>query len=127
MSLQDVAERLVTSWGRSITLARGTTTTPANALAPWDGMASSTTSQAIKGVFLDPRNSESNFDYALKIVPRTTITRIDWHIVIASKGLTFVPLPGDRVTDGTDYYQVITVSPAHPGDDTYLYILQVQK
>ena len=119
------ALRLITAKGRAITVFRETPSVPSSS-EPWALAAGSSTSFPTHGVFQDPRNSEKNFDFALKVRPETDIERVDWHIYIPATGATFDPQPGDTVLDSTDTYRVVTCSPIKPGDQMIMYILQVQ-
>lgn len=123
-SLIATAFRLISQKGRAITISRATPT--ANGSEPWKQSSSSTTSFTTYGVFQDPRNAEKNYDFALKILPGTTIERVDWHIYIPAQGASFTPGPGDSVTYDSITYRIVTVSPIAPGAQDILYILQVQ-
>ena len=124
-SLVATALRLIVKKGRPITVFRETVLV-ADATAPWSAVEGSKTSFTTSGVFQDPRNSEKNFDFALKVQPGTDVERVDWHIYAPATGATFDPQPGDTVLDGSDTYRVVTCSPIKPGLETILYILQVQ-
>lgn len=123
-SLIAAAYRLISQKGRAVTVSRVTPTSAT--LEPWKRVSATTTSFTTYGVFQDPRNAEKNFDFALKIVPGTTVERVDWHIYVPAQGAAFVPSPGDSVTSGGSTYRVVTVSPIAPGAQDILYILQVQ-
>jgi len=125
-TLKATATRLIAKWGRTVTITKVTPGTPT--ATPWMGSTPGSTTQSVKAGFLDPRNSEQNFDFANKLIPKTDIVRADWHVIVAAEGLAFVPAQGHTVTDtdGT-VYKVVTVSPAAPGTDVFLYILQVQR
>ena len=124
-SLIATALRLITKKGRAITVFRETVLV-ADPTLPWSAVEGTRTSFATTGVFQDPRNSEKNFDFALKVQPGTDIERVDWHIYIPASGVTFDPQPGDTVLDGADTYRVVTCSPLKPGAEAIMYILQVQ-
>ena len=124
-SLIATALRLIVKKGRPITVFRETVSVPDPA-APWDATTGTQASFTTSGVFQDPRNSEKNFDFALKVQPGTDVERVDWHIYIPASGATFAPQPGDTVLDVADTYRVVTCSPFKPGLETILYILQVQ-
>lgn len=119
------ANRLITAKGRPITVFREVTSMPVST-EPWSLVKGHTQSFPIYGVFQDPRNSEKNFDFAMKLLPETDIGRIDWHVYIPAEGVEFEPGPRDTILDGDATYRIVTCSPIKPGQQTIMYILQVQ-
>lgn len=121
-----LAKRLLTKKGDAVTVSAVHTTTPADPLRPWAGPTTSANSFNTFGVFVDPRNSEDNFDFAEKMNYRSPIRRTDLHVFIPASDCTFVPAQGNRVTRGSLIYNVVTVSPVKPGPTPIAYILQLQ-
>jgi hypothetical protein len=119
------AYRLIAQKGRAITVTRETPAPTSG--QPWKSSGSTSQAFTTYGLRQDPRNAEKNFDFALKIVPNSTIERVDWHIYVPAQGAVFQPEPGDTVTWGVGTnYRVVTVSPVSPGEQDILYVLQVQ-
>jgi hypothetical protein len=126
------AKRLIEKFGRSITLRRrALDQSQTDTNQPWKVTAAAPTDVETYGVFIDPRNSEDNYDFAIKSEYRTDRVRIDLHIIVPSlyDGSTDAQVePGDLVVDAVrgKTYTVITASPLAPGDLTCAWILQVQ-
>ncbi len=118
-----LAVRQIKAKGRTITV-KVKAETPSTQ-KPWDNGTVTYTSNSVKGLFIDPRNSEKNFDFAIKRRPDTEIERVDWHIYLPPD-IGFEPKNGDIVEDGSDELKVVTCSPLKPGDTLLLYIVQVQ-
>lgn len=122
-----LAVRQIQKRGRTVQWVPVTTTPSSEA---WKGAGVVEGSPvSMKGLFVDPRNSEKNFDFALKVRPDTGIDRVDWHVYLAAAP-GFSPEDGDYVVDTSGpinaKYRVITASPVQPGDTMILWILQVQ-
>jgi hypothetical protein len=126
------ALRLLNKFGRSVTLVRrGLNQTAVDGASPWVVAVPTAVNVSLKAVFIDPRNSEDNYDFAIKSEYRTDRERVDYHVLIPSlyNGTTDIQVePGDQIIDIArgQTYTVITVSPLSPGTPTVMFILQVQ-
>ncbi len=126
------AKAMIEKFGRPITLRlRAIDQAQVNTLEPWKVALAAPTDKSSMGVFIDPRNSEDNYDFAIKSEYRTDRVRIDFHVLVPSlyDGATDTQIePGDLVIDTVrgKTYTVITASPIAPGTPTCAWILQVQ-
>lgn len=116
---------LIKDLGRPVTL-RSFNIASADPGRPWDSPPPSTLTCGSYGVFVDPNKSEDNLDFSEKLHYRSSIRRSTYNVYVPALKLTFIPKPGDKVEDGTETFQVVTVSPIKPGTTALCYILQVE-
>lgn len=116
---------LIKDLGRPVTL-KSFITAGADPAKPWESPPTSTQTCTSYGVFVDPNKSEDNLDFSEKLHYRSSIRRSTYNAYIPALKLTFVPKPGDKVFDGSEEFQVVTVSPVKPGTTALCYILQVE-
>lgn len=121
--MRALASRKIVERGRSITYKVQNSAPITN--KPWAGGTITYTDHTIKGLFVDPRNSEKNFDFAVKVRPDSEVERVDWHIYLDPE-ISFVPKRGDVIVDNGDELKVVTISPIQPGDTLLLWLVQVQ-
>lgn len=112
--LQATALRLIDRFGRSVTLSR-TALGSGPAHKPGTG---STSTYSCRAVFQDYSNFERD---------GTLILAGDRKVLVAAKGLSIEPQPGDKLIDGLDTYTVVRPSPIAPGATPLLYTLQVRR
>lgn len=113
-ALQDTAARLVTAYGRSVTLRRVARTAGAT---PWDP-------------------TESATDYSITAVEESfraeqrdgsVVEANDQKFLVAADGLAIEPEPDDEIVDGSVVWKIISVETVAPGDATILHKVHVRK
>ena len=112
--LRATAERLITKYGRDITLKRDTTATGGTAHDP----NITTATYAAEGVLMDYKDKERD---------GTLITTRDKKLYISTKDLSVVPLVSDRVTVVGIDHQIMDVKTLDPGGTTLVYMAQVRR
>ena len=111
------ANRLLTKFGRTMTLTRRT----AGAYSPATGAAITETTQSLKGVVL-PLPS---IGWALGKLGSTNIVQGDIQILLSALtttgGVVTEPLVDDRVTAGSNVYTIVNLAPLSPDGTDIVY------
>lgn len=116
--LAATALRLITKYGRDVTLKFATDTSPPDADQPWEPGAPSYVTKVVKGVI---------FPIDEKYVDGTTVLATDEQALVAAKNLPAVPDPKTVLLDGTTPYKTVKVDPIGPGDIALVYTLIVRR
>ncbi len=126
----DLASRLISKNGRSVTLTRSTITTDVS--EPWKIGSTAVTTATIKAVFF--LNEQSDFLAILTQVAgrgdqevTQALGEKSLQVLIAAKGLPFVPTPSDTLVDGANTWEITRVDPTKPGPTAVMYELQVSR
>ncbi len=126
----DLAVRLINKNGRSVTLTQ-TTITP-SVTEPWKIASTATATATIKAVFF--LNEQSDFLAVLTQVAgrgdqevTSALNEKSLQVLIAAKGLSFVPTPSDTLVDGDKTWEITRVDPTKPGPTAVMYELQVRR
>lgn len=122
---QQEAYDVIKEFGRPVTI-RAFIPTSADPDRPWDSPPPTAQICDSYAVFLDPNKSEDNLDFSEKLHYRSSVRRSTYNAYVPALGLTLIPKPGDKVNDGSEEFQVVTVSPIRPGTVAVVYILQVE-
>ncbi len=126
----DLAVRLINKNGRLVTLTQ-TTITP-DPTEPWKIASQSTTTATVKAAFF--QNEESDFLAILTQVAgrgdqevTQALAEKSRQVLIAAKGLPFVPTPSNTLVDGDVTWEVTDVGTDKPGPTPVMYTLQVSR
>jgi hypothetical protein len=126
----DLAARLINKNGRSVTLTQ-TTITP-DPTEPWKILTTTGTTATVKAVFF--LNEQSDFLAILTQVAgrgdqevTQALGEKSLQVLIAAKGLPFVPTPTDTLVDGDNTWEITRVNPTKPGPTPVMYELQVSR
>ena len=126
--LRDVAERLISEYGRTVQLVE-TTITPADPAKPWgsvgDSVAEVTTS--VSAVFLD--EGSSDLEARLSAVSRLVLSPVEVSevkVLVAAKGLASAPTTEMELVDGSRRLAIKKVMTEKPGALPILYTLKVE-
>jgi len=126
--LRDSAQRLVTDFGRSISISESSMTL-ADSAKPWGSVGDTvaSTTYSTKGVFVT--EGASDLEARLSAVSRLVLTPVEVNearIYVAANGLSVVPTTAMQIVDGDRTLEIKKVMRAKPGDDVLLYILTVE-
>lgn len=119
VALATTAKELIAEFGRAVSLRKVTTDTPADLAKPWVPGAEATADTAAIGVFLDTQRSFITGE----LIPA------DQSVVFlsASELGSVVPIGKDRLVDGSDTWEIVTVNTLKPANTVLLYELMVKK
>lgn len=114
-SLQNTADRLISKFGRSVTLRRVTAGTydPSNLSVSGDSNADTTVTVAI-------------MNYEEREIDGSVIKRQDMRGYLAAKN-TALPSVSDIIIDGSVQYQIVNIRELKPATTSLLYELQLRK
>lgn len=116
---KNLAQRLITKWGRNVSLSVSSET-PVSPTEPYEANAAPTIVSGIPAFFSD---------YNLKDVDGTKVQRGDKQCLIAKLDLpNNEPTTKDTIVDGSTNWQIISVGILQPGPvvDTVFYRIQVR-
>ena len=113
--LQATALRLITNFGKAVTMRRTGQTVP-DANKPWEVNTNNTdyTVQAVR------------VEYAAREIDGTVVRQGDRKYLVATSGLGITPQAGDQVID-TDTLTVVSAEILNPASTALIYTLQVRK
>lgn len=117
--LAAVAQELILEFGRPVSLRKVTTASAPDPSKPWVPGAEATADAVCVGVFLD---TERSFLSGEEIPEDQSIVLVDAKTLGA-----VVPIGKDRVVDGADVWEVVTVLTLRPADVALLYELRVKR
>jgi len=126
--LRDTAQRLISDYGRAVSLVESTTTL-ADPSKPWgsDGDTVSTSSYSTYGAFVS--EGASDLEARLSAVSRLVLSPVEVneaHVYVAAQGLSVVPTTAMQLQDGTRTLEIKKVQVVKPGSAAILYILTVE-
>lgn len=87
----------------------------------------STATLASTGTSTDYAAKAVLWEYELREIDGSVIRRGDKRYIVFADGLSVSPAPRDRLTDGSETYEVIAVDTVPAGDNTAIYIAQARK
>ena len=119
-----MANNTAKATGALATLTRGGTSYTMTRLAqtavsasPWTVDSTVTTAQTVTGILSDFKASQRD---------GVVIQMADRRYLIAASGLTFTPDAGDRFTDSSKDFEVISVETVRAGDVDVIHYIQVR-
>ncbi len=113
--LQATALRLITAFGKAITLRRTGQTVP-DANKPWE-VSAGNTDYTVQGM---------RVEYTAREIDGTVVRQGDRKYLVAASGLAITPQAGDQVLD-TDTLTVVNAEILSPASTALIYTLQVRK
>jgi len=118
VSKQALAQRLITKFGRNVTFIV-TSTTPLVVAEPWGPNTADSNLTNIPAVFIDYDSKEREGEL---------IQMGDKKCLIAHLDLGIRPQTKDKILDGTDTWNIVSINTLEPGErtETIMYELQVR-
>ena len=116
--LAATALRLVTKFGRPVTIKFPTDAPPVDPTRPWEPADPTFVSYVTVGVVTPVEEGYVNHEDVLET---------DEQVIVAGKGLPAVPTPKAVVLDGATQYKTVKVEAVDPGPTPLAYIIFVRR
>ena len=123
-----IAQRLIQTKGRAVSIRRDLGTTPVDAAKPWLGTQPSTSDTATFAAFFDARIT----GLLARLAPGRDLERTPFEAegvvaLVPASGLSFAIEPEMKLVDGPTVWHITSAEAIRPGLDAVLYVLELRK